>query len=73
MPDGVQPLAFDGVPYPLHTLAITALGIHIFDAIDMEELARTAEQLNRWEFMLTVAPVPINGGTGGPINPIATF
>ena len=73
VPDGVQPLAFDGVPYPLHTLAITALGIHIFDAIDMEELARTAEQLNRWEFMLTVAPLPINGGTGGPINPIATF
>ena len=28
---------------------------------------------NRWEFMLTVAPVPVTGGTGFPVNAIATF
>ena len=27
----------------------------------------------RWEFMLTAAPLPIRGGTGSPLNPIATF
>ena len=25
------------------------------------------------EFLLTVAPLPIRGGTGSPVNPIATF
>ena len=28
---------------------------------------------NRWEFLLTAAPLPIRGGTGSPANPIATF
>jgi len=27
----------------------------------------------RWEFLLTAAPLPIKGGTGSPLNPIATF
>src|SRR6266446_1969573 len=26
-----------------------------------------------WEFLLTAAPLAISGGTGSPINPIATF
>ena len=29
--------------------------------------------LNRWEFLLTAAAVPVLGGTGFPLNPIATF
>ena len=28
---------------------------------------------HRWEFMLTIAPLPIPHGTGSPVNPIATF
>jgi kynurenine formamidase len=30
-------------------------------------------QLGRREFLLTVAPLQIVGGTGSPVNPIATF
>ena len=30
-------------------------------------------QLHRHEFLLTVAPLPIVGRTGSPVNPIATF
>jgi hypothetical protein len=30
-------------------------------------------QLHRHDFLLTVAPLPIIGGTGSPVNPIATF
>ena len=26
-----------------------------------------------WEFMLTIAPVPVTGGTGFPLNALATF
>jgi hypothetical protein len=28
---------------------------------------------NRWDFLLTVAPLPVEGGAGFPINPIGTF
>ena len=37
------------------------------------ELADAAAARKRWEFLLTAAPLPIRGGTGSPINPIATF
>ena len=52
---------------------ITALGINLLDSQDLEALAATAAKLNRWEFMLTVAPVPVTGGTGFPVNALATF
>jgi hypothetical protein len=32
-----------------------------------------AARQKRWEFMLTVAPVPVTGGTGFPVNALATF
>jgi len=35
--------------------------------------SKTARELKRWDFLLTVAPLPVNGGTGSPLNPIATF
>lgn len=71
--DGYQPLAFEGVPYPFHTLMLTALGVAVMDGVDMEELSETAARLKRWEFMLSAAPLPMKGGTGSPINPIAVF
>ena len=62
-----------GVNLPVHTLAITALGIDILDNQDLEAVAQTAARLNRWEFLLTVAPVPVTGGTGFPANALAIF
>jgi hypothetical protein len=32
-----------------------------------------AAKLKRWEFMLTIAPIPAIGGTGFPVNALATF
>jgi hypothetical protein len=58
---------------PVHVLMITALGINLLDSQDLEALAATAAKLSRWEFMLTVAPVPVTGGTGFPVNALATF
>ena len=39
----------------------------------LEALSEAAAQRNRWEFLLTVAPIAVPGGTGSPVNPIATF
>ena len=55
------------------SLMIAALGVDIFDNLDRGALAQTAAGLNRWEFMLTVAPLVVTGGTGSTANPIATY
>ena len=69
----VTPSLVEGVTLPVHTLSITALGINIFDNQDLEAVAATAATLNRWEFLLTVAPIPVTGGTGFPVNALAIF
>lgn len=58
---------------PIHMFAIVALGANILDNGDFEELAAEAKARGRWEFLLTFAPMRIVGGTGSPLNPIATF
>ena len=57
----------------VHDFALLYLGVHLFDNCDLEALAEAAAARKRWEFLLTAAPLPIPGGTGSPINPIATF
>jgi kynurenine formamidase len=69
----VMPSLVEGVNLPVHTLVITALGIHILDNQDLERLAETAARLKRWEFMLMLNPVPVTGGTGSPLNTLAVF
>jgi kynurenine formamidase len=69
----VVPSLVEGVNLPVHTLAITALGLNILDNQDVEAVADMAAKQKRWEFMFTVAPVPVTGGTGFPVNAIATF
>jgi kynurenine formamidase len=69
----VVPSLVEGITLPVHTLFITAMGINLLDNQDLEALGETAARLNRWEFMLTIAPVPVTGGTGFPLNAIAMF
>jgi hypothetical protein len=57
----------------LHNFVLTILGVHLIDRADFDALAEAAAARNRWEFMLTLAPLPIPNGTGSPVNPIATF
>jgi kynurenine formamidase len=70
----VSPSQIEGVPATaVHMLAIVAMGIPIFDNCDLEALSQAAARRNRYAFLLTAAPLAVPGGTGSPINPIATF
>lgn len=69
----VLPSRVEGVSHPIHILMLHSMGVHILDCLDLEALGDKAEELNRWEFLLTVAPIPVIGGTGSPLNPLATF
>ena len=64
----------EGVPpMPIHQAMLNWLGVGIVENLDLEKLVETARRLNRYEFMLTFAPLPVEGGTGSPINPVAVF
>jgi kynurenine formamidase len=69
----VMPSGSDAIKMPVHLGAIWAMGVPILDNCDFEKLGDTAAQRNRWEFLLTAAPLAVDGGTGSPINPIAVF
>ncbi len=60
-------------PLPFHQIAIPAMGLSLLDFCAVEELAATCAKLGRYEFLFMAAPLPIEGGTGSPVNPLAVF
>lgn len=76
LPDGdgeTVPSPVEGIPYPIHPLQITAMGMTCADSLQLEDVARACEDEGRWEFLVVIAPLRLPGGTGSPINPIAIF
>jgi kynurenine formamidase len=69
----VLPSGIEGFIMPVHAVVIRAMGTPILDNCDLEALSDAANARKRWSFLLTAAPLPVQGGTGSPINPIATF
>ena len=65
------PSTTDGIPFPIHVLAINALGIHLLDYLQFEDLVPRCEEAGRWEFLFVASPLRIVGGTGSPVNPVA--
>ncbi len=60
-------------PLPFHQIAIPAMGLSLLDFCAVEELAATCANIGRYEFLFMAAPLPIEGGSGSPINPLAVF
>jgi kynurenine formamidase len=69
----VRPSGVINFPQPVHALVLVSLGMPIFDNLDLEAVAEQAIIHNRSEFLFTTAPLRVGGGTGSPLNPIATF
>lgn len=61
------------VKAPVHSVCMVAMGMWIIDGCDLEDLARTCQELGRWEFLFTAAPIRLKNSTGSPLNPIAIF
>ncbi|MET0341040.1 MAG: cyclase family protein [Polyangiales bacterium] len=69
----VQPSGVSGSLRPIHQVAIVAMGLALVDVLDLEAVSAEAAKRKRWDFLLTASVAPVLGGTGFPINPIATF
>jgi kynurenine formamidase len=69
----VRPSRVSGVDQPIHQLFLVALGTPLIDCCDLEAVSQAAIRHRRWTFLFTAAPLPVPGGTGSPLNPVATF
>lgn len=69
----VVPSGYATVLAPIHQVGIVAMGLWILDNPDLEELAQTCRERNRWEFLLSISPLRLHNSTGSPVNPIAIF
>ena len=65
------PSLAEGVDFPVHVLAIQALGLHLLDYLQLEDLTGVCEDQGRWSFLCVIAPLRLPTGTGSPVNPIA--
>ncbi len=67
------PSPYPRVPAPFHQVALVSMGLVLLDCPAVEDLATAVGEEGRAEFLLTCAPLPIPGGTGSPVNPLAVF
>ena len=56
---------------PLHIILIVHMGLLVGEIFDLEALAEDCASDGRYEFLFTAPPLPITGGVGSPVNPLA--
>ena len=56
-----------GTVFPVHQRLIRDFGIPLLEGLLLHQLAATG----RHEFLFAASPLPVVGGTGSPINPMA--
>lgn len=69
----VRPNEVPNMLQPWHRLVIPNVGLTVGEMFNLEELAETCADSSRYSFFLTAPPLPITGGTGSPVNPVAIF
>jgi kynurenine formamidase len=64
---------WEGMPNPIHIAVLNWMGINIVECLDLERAVEQARRSKQYEFLMTFAPLPVEGGTGSPVNPLAIF
>jgi len=67
---GADTLALEKTPtpnLPVHVVLLVQNGIHIIEAMNLEELAADGA----YEFLFIASPLKIRGGTASPVRPLA--
>jgi kynurenine formamidase len=67
----VFPLEDPAVMLPFHALCIRDMGLTLGEMFDLEALAEDCAGDGVWTFLFTAPPLPVAGGVGSPINPLA--
>lgn len=66
-----EPTGYPRIPKPVHQLAHVVMGLCLLDNVYVEDLAQECTTVGRYEFMLTIGPLRIQGATASAVNPIA--
>lgn len=61
-----------GLLFTIHSIIFT-FGVPMVDNSTLKRLAEVCDEEGRYEFMLTINPLLLKGGTGSAVNPIAVF
>lgn len=67
----VRPNEFEGMNQPWHRLAIPNVGLTVGEMFNLEELSEACADDGRYTFFLSAGALPIEGGSGSPVNPLA--
>ncbi|HWH21062.1 MAG TPA: cyclase family protein [Solirubrobacterales bacterium] len=63
-----------GAPFfPVHELALVYMGMLLGENLELDALADACAAAGRYEFFFAGQPLPIVGGVGGPVNPMAVL
>lgn len=59
--------------FPVHELALVYMGMILGEVFELDDLAEACAAAGRWEFFFAGQPLPLRGGVGGPVNPMAVL
>ena len=66
LPDGdgeTVPSNVEDMPYPIHPLQLTAMGMCVSNSLNLEDLATACQEEGRFEFMVVGLPLRLPGAT----------
>lgn len=66
----VERLAGGDMRFPLHEVSIVYMGLILGETFELDALADACALDQRYDFLLSAAPLPIRRGVGGPVNPM---
>jgi kynurenine formamidase len=59
--------------FPVHELALVYMGMILGENFELDALADACAAADQWEFLFAGQPLPLRGGVGGPVNPMAVL
>lgn len=67
----VWPPEDPAVMLPVHLLCLREMGMPLGEMFDLEALAADCAADGQWTFLFSAPPLPVTGGVGSPVNPLA--
>jgi kynurenine formamidase len=61
----------DSIDFPVHQVTLVHMGLMLGENFDLDELAAACASDGNYDFLLAAGPLPVSGGTAGPVNPMA--
>jgi kynurenine formamidase len=56
---------------PVHEVGVVHMGLLLGEIFQLDALAAVCAADGRYDFLLAAGPLPVRGGVGGPVNPLA--